>query len=176
MNDIRLALRGLIATPVIAVAAVLSLALGIGASTAIFSLVNSLMLRSLPVADPDRLAMIVDPTRESRAWSNPLWEEIRSRSERFDGAFAWSRESFNLAQGGRAVPVDGALVSGRFFDVLGVPAFRGRMLTPADDSSAPPNGPVRLRTLPTGDDQDGQRSPKPLRSRKAKLFRRGLQR
>jgi putative ABC transport system permease protein len=53
-------------------------------------------------------------------------------------------ESFDLAQGGRAVPVDGAHVSGRFFDVLGVPAFRGRMLTPADDSAAPPHGPVAV--------------------------------
>jgi hypothetical protein len=88
MNDLKLAVRALLGTPVVAIAAVMSLALGIGANTAIFSLVNSLMLRSLPVAEPEQLSFIVDPANPSRAWSNPLWEEIRSRAGRFDGAFA----------------------------------------------------------------------------------------
>jgi predicted permease len=63
----------------------------------------------------------------------------------FDGAFTWSAQSFDLTQGGRRpLPVDGAYVSGRFFDVLGVSAFRGRMLTAADDSADLPNGPVAV--------------------------------
>ena len=97
-------------------------------------------MRPLPVRDPGSLALLT-----SGSWSYPVWQEIRARStDLFDGAFAWSPESFDLAQGGRAVPVDGAYVSGRFFDELGVPAFRGRMLTPADDSAAPPDGPVAV--------------------------------
>ena len=117
-----------------------TLALGIGANTSLFSIFNSLIMRPLPVRDPGSLALLTDGS-----WSYPVWQEIRARaSDLFDGAFAWSRESFDLAQGGRAVIVDGAYVSGHFFDVLGVPAFRGRMLTPADDSAAPPDGPVAV--------------------------------
>jgi predicted permease len=79
------------------------------------------------------------------SWSYPVWQQISARAnDLFDGAFAWSRESFDVAQGDRAVPVDAAYVSGRFFDVLGVPAFRGRMLTPADDNAALPGGPVAV--------------------------------
>ena len=145
MNDIRLALRALIATPVIAVAAVLSLTLGIGATTAIFSLVNSLMLRPLPVTEPERLAMIMDPTRESRAWSNPLWEQIRSRSDRFDGAFAWSPTRFNLSRGGEAQLVNGIRASGDFFRVLGVRAAVGRTFTTDDDRrGGGTDGPVAV--------------------------------
>ena len=117
-----------------------TLALGIGANTALFSIFNSLIMRPLPVRDPGSLALLTDGS-----WSYPVWQEISARADDlFDGAFTWSDESFDLTQGGRPVPVDGAYVSGRFFDVLGVPAFRGRMLTPADDSAAPPNGPVAV--------------------------------
>lgn len=133
MNDIRLAFRAWRATPVISIVAIVSLALGIGANAAIFSLVNSVMLRSLPVADPDRLAIVVDPARETRAWSNPVWEQIRNRSDAFDGAFAWAPARFNLAPGGEARFVDGLWASGDFFRVLGVPAAIGRTFTIDDD-------------------------------------------
>jgi putative ABC transport system permease protein len=133
MNDLRLAFRALRATPIVSAVAIASLALGIGANTAIFSLVNSLMLRSLPVADPDRLAMVVDPANESRAWSNPTWEQIRDRSDVFDGAFAWWPARFNLARGGEARFVSGIWASGDFFRVLGVPAATGRTFTVDDD-------------------------------------------
>jgi putative ABC transport system permease protein len=133
MHDIRLALRGLIATPVVAIAAVLSLALGIGATTAIFSLVNSLMLRSLPVAEPEQLGFIVDPTNPSRAWSNPLWEEVRSRADRFDGAFAWSPTRLTLNRGGELQFISVIRASGEFFRVLGMRAALGRTLTVDDD-------------------------------------------
>jgi putative ABC transport system permease protein len=117
-----------------------TLALGIGANTSLFSIFNSLIMRPLAVRDPGSLALLT-----SGSWSYPVWEEIKAReTDLVDGAFAWSRESFDVAQGGRRVPVDGAYVSGRFFDVLGVPAFRGRTLTPADDSAAQPNGPVAV--------------------------------
>ena len=139
-QDVRDAVRGLRKSPGFALVTIGTLALGIGANTALFSIFNSLIMRPLPVRDPGSLALLADGS-----WSYPVWQEIRSReTDLFDGAFAWSRESFDLAQGGRTVPVDGAFVSGRFFDVLGVPAFRGRMLTPADDSPAPPDGTVAV--------------------------------
>jgi predicted permease len=139
-QDVRAALRGLRKSPGFSVVTIGTLALGIGANTSLFSIFNSLIMRPLPVREPGSLALLTDGS-----WSYPVWQEISARStDLFDGAFAWSRESFDLAQTGRAVPVDGAHVSGRFFDELGVPAFRGRMLTPADDSAAPPNGPVAV--------------------------------
>ena len=139
-QDVRAAVRGLRKSAGFSAVVIGTLALGIGANTSLFSIFNSLIMRPLPVRDPGSLALLT-----YGSWSYPVWEEIKAReTDLFDGAFAWSRESFDLAQGGRAVPVDGAYVSGRFFDVLGVPAFRGRMLTPADDSAAPPDGPVAV--------------------------------
>jgi len=137
-QDVRDAARGLRKSAGVSAVVIGTLALGIGANTSLFSIFNSLILRPLPVREPDRLALLADGS-----WSYPVWQQIESRSnDLFDGAFAWSRETFDLAQSGRAEPVEAAYVSGRFFDVLGVPAFRGRMLSPADDSGAPPNGPV----------------------------------
>src|SRR5437762_5190420 len=98
MQDLRLAVRALRATPVVTAVAVLSLALGIGANTAMFSLVNSLLLRTLPVHDPARLALMTDGTAPRiRVWSSPIWEEIRRRPQLFEGAVAWSAMRFNLA-------------------------------------------------------------------------------
>jgi putative ABC transport system permease protein len=133
MHDLKLAVRALLRTPVVAIAAVLSLALGIGANTAIFSLVNSLMLRSLPVAEPERLGFIVDPTNPSRAWSLPMWEEIHARADRFEGAFAWSPTRLNLNRGEETQFISAIRASGDFFRVLGVRAALGRTFTAADD-------------------------------------------
>ena len=139
-QDVRDAVRGLRKSRGFSAVVIGTLALGIGANTSLFSIFNSLIMRPLAVRDPGSLALLT-----SGSWSYPVWEEIKAReTDLVDGAFAWSRESFDLAQGGRRVPVDGAYVSGRFFDVLGVPAFRGRMLTPADDTAAQPNGPVAV--------------------------------
>jgi predicted permease len=123
---------------------VLTLALGIGANAALFSIFNGLILRPLPVRDPDTLALLIDGS-----WSYPIWKEIAAReAELFDGAFAWSPQRFDLSAGGQTEPVDGAYVSGRLFEVLGVTAFRGRMLTPADDgaprASRGADGPVAV--------------------------------
>jgi predicted permease len=139
-QDVRAAVRGLRKSPGFSAVVIATLALGIGANASLFTIFNSLIMRPLPVRDPGSLALLT-----SGSWSYPVWEEIKAReTDLFDGAFAWSRESFRPALGDRPVPVDGAHVSGRFFDVLGVPAFRGRMLTPADDSAAMPNGPVAV--------------------------------
>src|SRR5262245_12395265 len=136
MHDIRLALRSLRATPVVSVVAALSLALGIGANTAIFSLVNSLLLRSLPVSDPGRLVLVNDREAASfgnSAWTFAIWDNLRQRAQAFDGALAWSSQRFNLAQGGEQRPVDGIYVSGEYFSALGVPALLGRTIVEDDD-------------------------------------------
>jgi len=116
-----------------------TLALGIGANTALFSIFSSLILRPLPVRDPGSLALLTNGS-----WSYPIWDEIRTReTELFDGAFAWSARTFDLSASGQSDLVDAAYVSGRLFDVLGVTAVRGRMITPADDAGAP-DGPVAV--------------------------------
>ncbi len=138
-QDIRIAVRGLRKNPVFTLVAITTLTLGIGANSALFSIFNGLSLRTLPVRDPGRLALLLDGS-----WSYPIWAEIKSReNDLFDGAFAWANESFDMSRGGQSAFVDGAHVSGRFFEVLGVSAVRGRMLTPADDAAAP-DGPVAV--------------------------------
>jgi predicted permease len=122
------------ATPLVTAIAVLSLALGIGANTALFSIVNGLILRPLPVRDPGRLVLL-----DQGSWTNPIWEEIRTRqTEIADGAFAWAADRFDVSTAGTTDPVDGLFVSGRMFEVLGVAAVRGRPLTEADDVRSRP--------------------------------------
>ena len=132
------------ATPIVTVVAILSLGLGIGANTAIFSILDTLMLRSLPVKAPDRLAVL--GTGEGRdSWTYPIWEQVRDRADLFDGAFAYSSSRFNLASTGQTDYVDGFWASGRVFDVLGVRSVLGRTLTEADDRrGGGPDGPVAV--------------------------------
>ena len=141
MQDFRDALRALRATPGISAVAILSLALGVGANTAIFSLINSLMLRSLPVTEPERLVYLDDG-----AWTNPIWEQVRGRqTELAESATAYSGQQFDLSSGGEAQFVEGLWVSGSFFSVLGVPPILGRTLTLDDDRrGGGPDGPVTV--------------------------------
>ena len=134
-EDLRNGFRQIARNPGFTIIVVLTLALGIGANTALFSIFNSLILRPLPVRDPGSLALLTNGS-----WSYPIWNEIRTReTELFDGTFAWSAQRFDLSAGGQTEPVDGAYVSGRLFEVLGVTGIRGRMLSPADDGAAPPS-------------------------------------
>jgi putative ABC transport system permease protein len=133
MSDLRLALRALRATPIVTLVAVLSLALGIGANTAIFSIVNSLLLRALPVVEPERLAIITGGGSPAQSYPYATWEEIRNRSGAFEGVCAWWTTQFNIAQGGEMRMVDGIYASGEFFNTLRVPALLGRTFTAADD-------------------------------------------
>ncbi len=147
MTDVRLAIRSLRATPVVTVVAALSLALGIGANTAIFSLVNGLLLRALPVADPGRLVVVNEATTTTgnSAWPFAIWDNIRQRSQAFDGAFAVGSPRFNLAQAGEQQPVDGLYVTGQYFSALGVPALVGRTITEDDDvRGGGKDGPVAV--------------------------------
>ena len=136
-QDVRVAVRGLRKSPGFAFVAIGTLALGIGANTALFSIFSSLILRPLPVRDPGSLALLTNGS-----WSYPIWEEVRARdTELFDGAFAWSPQTFDLSASGQRDPVDGAYVSGELFGGLGVSAFRGRMIALADDDEG---GPVAV--------------------------------
>jgi predicted permease len=144
LHDLRLAFRQLWAAPVVSVVAVLSLALGIGANTAIFSLVNSLMLRALPVTQPEQLVLLTS-AGQSTSWTNPIWEEVRARADRFGGAMTWANHRFDLSQGGEAQFVAGMWTSGSFFDVLGARVLLGRPLTTDDDRrGGGPDGAVAV--------------------------------
>jgi putative ABC transport system permease protein len=137
--DVRYALRTLRGAPAFTLVAVLSLALGIGANSAIFSLVNAVMLRSLPVRDPQELFTLTDtrPSPENRSggaiFTNPIWEAVRDRSQDVARLFAYAGHEFNLSTGGVVRPIRAYYVSGGLFEVLGARAAAGRLLTSADD-------------------------------------------
>ena len=139
--DVKEALRSLRATPIVACIAVVSLALGIGANAALFSILNSLMFKTLPVRDPGRLVIVDDGS-----WTNPIWEQIRERRhDLFEDAFAWSGTRFNLSDRGATDFVTGVWASGSMFDVLGVHAMLGRTFTPSDDArGGGAGGPVAV--------------------------------
>ncbi len=143
-QDIRYGLRILGRTPVISCVAVLSLALGIGANTAIFSLIDTVMLRMLPVEKPDQLTQvrIRDPRSPNNepepTFTNPLWEELRNRQDFFSGIFAWSLTQFDLAQGGAVHDVNGMFASGEYFSTLSIRPAAGRLITAADDKRGCP--------------------------------------
>jgi predicted permease len=137
--DWRDAYRSLRATPVVTVVAVLSLALGIGANTALFSILDSLLLKSLPVRAPEELVVI-----DGGSWTNPIWEQIRDRHV-FYQSFAWWAASMNLATAGETDNVPGVYASGGMFEVLGVRPAIGRLFTAADDGrTGGADGPVAV--------------------------------
>ncbi len=131
--DVRHAIRALRMNPGFAAVAILSLALGIGANTAIFTLINAVMLKPLPVHHPEELVQLTMGKPQAQWFSNPIWEQIRERQDVFSGAFAYGRWRFNLAPGGEVRYVQGHYVSGQFFETLGIRPSLGRMLTPSDD-------------------------------------------
>ncbi len=130
--DLRYAFRSLRKSPVFVLVAVVSLGLGIGANTAIFSLYNALVLRTLPVEEPGELVQIAFEGGRT-SFTNPLWEEFRDRQDLFDHVFAFGNTSFDLADGGQARWVRGYWVSGDFFNTLQVQPIAGRLVTKDDD-------------------------------------------
>jgi putative ABC transport system permease protein len=159
-QDLRFGLRILRNSPGFTAVAVLTLALGIGANTAIFSLIDAVMLRMLLVERPDELLQLKrqDPRYvgsasanplsflwsggASPAFSNPLWEQVRDQQDVFSGVFAWSNAQFDLARGGTIEPADGSFVSGDFFTTLGLRPAAGRLIAGSDDYRGCP--PVAL--------------------------------
>jgi predicted permease len=136
MHDLRLALRTLRKTPVVSAVAILSLALGIGANTAVFSLVESLVLRALPVDEPDRLVLLTTGSGdEHQQYSNRTVDRLREFATDFDGVCSWAfpgRGMLGAGPDGRVV--DRQFVSGDYFRMLGVRPAAGRLLTPSDDA------------------------------------------
>jgi predicted permease len=140
-QDIRYGVRMLRKNPGFTTVAVLTLALGIGANTAIFTLIDTLLLTPLPVPDPQQLALVTEKGHSSLPY--PLYEQLRDGSHCFRGVFAADsidkrRLMVPSASGDRAESVWTQAVSGEFFSVLGVPAALGRPLTPEDDRRGDP--------------------------------------
>jgi putative ABC transport system permease protein len=136
-QDLRYGLRQLRHNPGFTAVAIITLALGIGANTAIFSVVNAVMLRMLPVQKPEQLVQIrfrAPRSSDLRAtYTNPLWEQIRDHQEALAEVFAWSPQTFDLADGGEAQDVHGMYTSGSYFSALGVQPATGRLIAPQDD-------------------------------------------
>src|SRR5438270_7863327 len=141
--DCRYALRSLRLSPGFAAVAILSLAFGIGANTAIFQLLNAVRLRSLPVRNPEELVYLKPSNSHGRMgnfrgtfpiFTNPIWEQIRDHQQAFTGLAAWNSTSFNLATGGRSRIAKGIYVNGDFFNTLGLVPEAGRLLASSDDS------------------------------------------
>ena len=140
--DVRFGVRTLRKSPVFAVVALLSLALGIGANAAIFQLLDIVRLRALPVHDPQQMAEIALPQGRSRMGmtsgprpmlTNPLWEQIREAQTSFVAPFAFGSAGFELAAGGESRTVPGIFISGNYFQALGSAPAAGRLIGPADD-------------------------------------------
>jgi predicted permease len=134
-QDLRFGLRLLRVNPAATLTAMVSLALGIGANTAMFTIVNAALLRPLPVTAPGELMLVYSGDRDSpwRVTSYPTYLDYRDRNEVFSGLAAFSEIGVSLTAAEGPALVRGAIVSGNFFEVLGVTAARGRVLTPADD-------------------------------------------
>src|SRR5437879_4800365 len=126
MNDLKFAFRQLLKNPGFTAVAVLTLALGIGANTAIFSLIDHVLLRLLPVRNPQELVVVAGQ------FSYPRYEKLRERNQVFAGFFAThALGDMTLSVPGQAAsPAMGELVSGSYFQTLGVGAFLGRVLLP----------------------------------------------
>ena len=132
LADLRYAVRSLRRSPGFAIVAILSLGLGIGANTAVFSLYNALVLRTLPVHNPEELVQLT--FGEDRTYfTNPLWEELRDQQDVLSSAFAFSTYNLDLASGGEERNARGYLVSGDFFRSLGVRPVLGRLIVNGDD-------------------------------------------
>src|SRR4029453_12309609 len=141
IKDIRYAFRSLIKRPGFAVIGVLSLALGIGANTAIFSLVNTVLLRSLPVANPEQVVAVNLRGKGDSfsAFSYPNYKDFRDRNDVLSGLAAYRFISLSMSRSGNNERVWGYLVSGNYFDVLGVNAIKGRTFQPEEDQARSAN-------------------------------------
>jgi putative ABC transport system permease protein len=141
--DLRYGIRTLRRTPGFTIIAALVLALGIGAATAVFSLVNGVILRPLPYPEPDRLVRIFELApltqgAEIRSVANPTLPDWRERVHSFTGLSAFTGWTFDVSGTGRPQQLEGALVTGEFFHLLGVEPQLGRGFTPEEDR---PGGP-----------------------------------
>ncbi len=135
IQDLRFGVRMLLKNPGFTLIAALTLSLGIGANTAIFSVVDALLLRPLPYPEPDRLVLLSNKTSRARrsGISYPNFSDWRERAQSFEGMAAVRGESFNLTGVDKPVQLRGRTVNWNFFALLGVQPQLGRMFTPEDD-------------------------------------------
>lgn len=158
LQDLRYAIRMLVKSPAFTAVAVLTLALGIGANTAIFTLVNALLLKMLPVQDPQHLVVLGNPAASSdryngtpslEVFSYPLYREFRDRNSVFTGLAASATDHHIQvdAQGSGGFTdeqINGRMVSGNYFSVLGLEPAAGRLFSDSDDTAENANPVVVL--------------------------------
>ncbi|MGC1483956.1 MAG: ABC transporter permease [Candidatus Acidiferrum sp.] len=146
-QDLRYALRMLVKSPGFTAVTILTLALGIGANTGLFSLVNSVLLGNLPVTNPQELVVVKYVDQQSQEvnedFSYPMYQAMRDRDTVFNGVFTRSGLDFNASYGGRSERAVGELISGNYFETLGVRPFLGRLIGPEDDRT-PGSQPVAV--------------------------------
>jgi putative ABC transport system permease protein len=155
MQDLRFSLRQIRRSPGFMVTAVLTLALGVGANTAIFSLLNQALLRSLPVHAPEQLVILSATGKawdghtsdngagSERSFSYPMYRDLRDRGMAFDGLIATAPANVGIARNGASNLANAEIVSGNYFSVLGVSTAEGRLLAPTDDTT-PGSNPVAV--------------------------------
>jgi predicted permease len=144
-QDLRYGVRTLRLSPGFAAVAIVSLALGIGANTAIFQLLDAVRLRSLPVQNPQELAEVkivggnhgMGMNQQYGELTRPIWQLIQGKPQAFSGMFAWSANQRYVGQGSEMRRFNGLWVTGDFFRVLGVRPWRGRLLMPEDAGACP---------------------------------------
>src|SRR5262245_5481596 len=133
LADLRYALRGLRRSPLFAIVAVLSLALGIGANTAIFTLLDQVLLRKLPVKEPDRLVMLYQRANNmgsnmgSRMNSYPLYQDLQQKGEPLSEVICRRIVSASIAVDNQTERIEAEMVSGNYFTMLGVAPAIGRV-------------------------------------------------
>src|SRR6188508_1080769 len=138
MADLRFAIRGLRRSPLFATVAILSLALGIGANTAIFTLIDQILLRKLPVARPDELVMLYQQGNNmgsnmgSRMHSYPLYQDLQQKAEPLSEVLCRRLFDASLAIDNSTERVDAEMVSGNYFTMLGVHPAAGRVFNSAE--------------------------------------------
>ncbi len=135
LQDVRYAIRAMLKSPGFTGVAILSLALGIGANAAIFSLVNTILFRPLPILEPARIVELT-PTRqgnEFNSFSYPLYRDFRDKNEVFDALAVYRFAPMSLSREGNNERIWGYIVSGNYFDMLGVKPAAGRFFTQEED-------------------------------------------
>jgi putative ABC transport system permease protein len=150
-RDVRLSLRSLGRTPLFALVAILTVGIGIGANTAIFSVVHGILTKRLPYADADRLSLLMLNRPQQNLERMPLsladYLDWRERNTVYDKVAAYGNELFNITGGGDVEQVTGAVATSGFFDVLGVPAAAGRTFLPGEDQPGAAPGVVISHSL-----------------------------
>jgi predicted permease len=147
-GDLRLALRGLRRSPLFATVAILSLALGIGANTAIFTLIDQMLLRKLPVADPDRLVMLYQQGAHnganmgSRMHSYPMYQDIQQRGESLSEVLCRRLVPASVSMDNQTERLQAEMVSGNYFTMLGVKPAAGRVFSSQEDDQIYRGHPV----------------------------------